>query len=524
MRTLQRLNVGAFLCLLPLLPISLRLGYLQIVRHDAYSSQVDSSTARDILVTIPRGRIMDRRGTVLAQSLPVTSCFLDRVAFLRLPRGRERYLAPLADALGLRHGELEAKLSAQSRNVWLKRDLSPEEIRKVWDLKNPRRTAKKKGKKRLPPFIWVGMHTDERRYYPNGPLARSILGTVNAEGRGGSGLEYVFDGQLGERSIPVRLTLDGYGRPIVEERREEVPPPPDLRLTIDRTIQFFAEQALDSAIRRNRAKKGSILVQDPKTGEILAVAVWPRTVLRNHAVQDVYEPGSTFKLLTAVAVIESGVLRPKERIYCEQGKWAMTPEKTIRDHDKHEFLGLAEIIQHSSNIGSAKLGLRLGAGTFLRYCKLFNFGYKSGIPLPGESRGLLPEAPTMRDMKLANAAFGQGIAVTPVQLLGAYSAIANGGRLMEPRLVLAVGDKPGRGAVSVRRVARPGTVAEVQRMLELVVERGTGVSARIPGYRVAGKTGTAQKIDPETGLYSETDFIASFAGVLKIPYLPDLLG
>ncbi|MFH1723356.1 MAG: penicillin-binding transpeptidase domain-containing protein [Elusimicrobiota bacterium] len=492
----SRLFVSTLLCLGPLLPITLRLSYLQIVRHDALSSRVDRSTASRSLEIVPRGRILDRHGRVLAESVPAWSSFLDLKVLGPSAGERERQIRAIARTLELDPEALRRKADSNRRTVWIKRWMAFDEVRRLKALK----------------LRSVGIVADERRYYPNGRLARPVLGAVNAQGRGSAGLEYAFDKELSGRAKPVWLTRDGAGRAIAEKGFDELPSPPDLRLSIDRTVQYFSETALARAIRRHRAKGGAVIVQDPASGEVLAMAVQPEDPLRNPAIQDVFEPGSTFKLVVAGAALDTGASRPGERIDCENGAWPLAPNLTIRDHDKRGLLTLPEIIQLSSNIGTAKLGLRLGPETFLRYCRLFGFGYKTGVALPGESAGLLERARGMRDIRLANAAFGQGVAVTALQLIGAFSSVGNGGYLMEPRLVLAVGDDARRGPVRVRRVARPETVERVSRMLERVVEQGTGLRARIPGYRTAGKTGTAQKIDSKTGRYSQTEYISSFVG------------
>ncbi|MFH2202193.1 MAG: penicillin-binding protein 2 [Elusimicrobiota bacterium] len=494
MQTLARLRLCLLLCAFPLLPISIRLVHLQILQHKDMSSRVRSSTARHLIEIIPRGRILDREGRVLAQSLPAWSCFIDLKAFSESTEKAGPRIARLAQALGMDAGRIAAKMKSTRRTVWLKRKLSYDESARLKALK----------------MRSLGIVADEKRFYPNEDLARSLLGAVSADGRGSAGLEFAFDRKLSGRAMRWQLTRDGSGRAILDEPEQQQVRPPDLRLTIDRNLQFIAEAALAETVQQYKAKSGSVLIQDPRNGEILAMAVYPSDPYHNSAVQDIYEPGSTYKVVTAAAAVESGEVQKDERIDCENGKWQLTEEIRIKDHEKLGRLTLREIIQYSSNIGSAKIGLRLGSVRMDRYSRLFGFGYKTGIPLPAENKGLMMPAKRANQVRLANVSFGQGVAVTPLQLVTAYSAIANGGTLLEPQIIHS--GEAARGNVVVRRVVKTETARALQAMLEGVVESGTGVSAQIPGYRIAGKTGTAQKVDPKTKLYSETDYVSSFAG------------
>ncbi len=496
MQPRSRLQLCLILALTPLAPIAARLVYLQIFNHEDLSQRARTSTARQWVEIIPRGRILDRDGHVLAQSLPAWSSFLDIKVFREDPREPGPRLERLGATLGLQPEEISRLLKTKRRTVWLKRKMTVTEVTRLRGLK----------------MRSIGIVVDERRYYPNESLMRPILGSVDSSGRGNAGLELYFDKDLSGRAVRWELTRDGTGRAILHSPGRREAPPPDLRLTLDRTLQYFAEEALAVTVRAHQAASGSILVQDPRTGEILVMASYPSDPFHNAAVQDVYEPGSTFKIIMAAAALESDALKKGERIDCELGKWQMTSKIRIKDHEPLGQLTLSEIIRFSSNIGSAKLGLRLGAETLHRYARLFGFGYKTGIPLPAESAGLMKPASKMTRIRLANGAFGQGLAVTPLQLIGAFSAVANGGTLFEPRLVKRLGDETSRKPVPVRRAIRPETAREIQKMLEAVVESGTGKSAQVPGYRIAGKTGTAQKIDPETKQYSVTDYISSFAG------------
>ncbi|HVE12985.1 MAG TPA: penicillin-binding protein 2 [Elusimicrobiota bacterium] len=502
MRQALRLQICAAICLLPAVPVAGRLVLLQVVRHAGLQSKVQSRTERAALEIIPRGRILDREGRILAQSLPAWSSTVD-CDLLQDPESAARRLA---GALGMPLAVVREKLASGRRSVWLKRKMSYEETARLRKLKLPA----------------VAIVPDEQRAYPNGDLARPVLGAVRLDGGGASGLEFEFNRALSGRSRKVELTRDVAGEPIVLEdpAAAAAPAPSNLRLSLDRNIQFFADSAIREAVLEYRAKRGMVLIQDPSNGELLAMASFPADPMKNAAVQDVYEPGSTFKIVMAAAALESKAVAAEERIDCENGRWELTPSVAIKDHEPMGPSTLPEIVQHSSNIGSGKIGLRLGPKSFLRYCRLFGFGYKTGLPFPAESAGLLeiPGGDEGRTdpVRLANAAFGQGLAVTPLQLVGAYSAVANGGELLEPRLVLGLESEAPRPPLKLRRVFTPETAASLKAMLELVVQKGTGVTAQIPGYRVAGKTGTAQKLDPATGKYSPTDYISSFAGFAPV--------
>ncbi|MFA6028749.1 MAG: penicillin-binding protein 2 [Elusimicrobiota bacterium] len=494
METRSRLAVVRTLCILALLPLALRLAWLQVVRHQQLELKAADETLGSELILVPRGRILDREGRVLAESVPVSSSFCDFTGVEEPARA----LRAAAKAAGVDAGPLLGKLRPGRRFLWLKRKMLPEEAARLRAFRLP----------------WVGFVADEQRVYPNGEMLRAVIGSVDLDEKGLSGLELAYDRELSGRSYRVRTTKDRAGNAIVQEGPPDTARAPDLRLSIDRSVQHFAESAVREAVVARRAKRGTVVVQDPRTGDLLALASWPPDALKNHAVQDVYEPGSTFKLVALAAALDKGLFRPDDIVDCEGGRWEVAKGVTIKDHEPETRITLSQVLERSSNIGTAKVTLRVGAGSFHRFCRLFGFGYKTGLPLPGESAGLLPEPKEFTPVRLANAGFGQGVAVTPLQLAGAYSAIANDGELLAPRLLLALGEREAPGPVRLRQVASPEAVAAVRDMLEGVVLRGTGQSAQVPGFRTAGKTGTAQKIDPATGRYSPNDYVSSFIGYL----------
>ncbi|MBI4422704.1 MAG: penicillin-binding protein [Elusimicrobia bacterium] len=478
---------------MPSLPLSARLVQLQVLEHRRLSELAGGELRRSAIELVPRGRILDREGRVLAESVPASSAFLDPSIAKKHPRA----LPKLARALGLDPAELRRKARGPGRFSWLKRKLEPSEVEALKRLELP----------------FVGLAPDERRAHPNDRLAASLLGSVGADGSGLSGLELSFDRALKGKVHTLALLRDGAGRTMAVKSLAPPEPPPDLALTLDRGVQHYAETALAGAVARTEPLWAAVLVQDPASGELLAMASYPPDPLRNRLIQDVYEPGSTFKAVTVAAALEERVVAPGDAIDCA-GPWELAPRVWIKDHERYGTLSLEGAMAHSSNIGLAKLGLKVGAERFHAYARAFGFGSRTGVPFPGESPGLLKARRKLDRVSLGNNAFGQGLAVTPLQLLAAFSAIANGGELLEPRLVRSVGGKPAgpAGPQRVRRVASEATIRALGRLLEGVVREGTGATAGVPGFSVAGKTGTSQKLDPATRRYSKTDYVASFAG------------
>jgi cell division protein FtsI (penicillin-binding protein 3) len=309
---------------------------------------------------------------------------------------------------------------------------------------------------------------------------------------------------------------DGSGRAIHQDAQAAGERPEPLRLTLDRDIQFHAEEVLREAANQFRAKGGMVVVQDPATGEILAMAAEPSNPLKNPVVQDTYEPGSTFKVIGAAAALNEGSVSESDSFFCENGSYEVSPGVVIHDHEPDGNLTLQGILEHSSNIGIAKVVEKIGATRFYRYSRAFGFAIKTGIALPGETAGDMKPLSALTRVALASSSYGYGIGVSALQVVNAYSAVANGGTLYEPGVLCdrSSGDSSCRKPVRVRRVISEETAARLSRMLEGVVERGTATTARIAGYRVAGKTGTARKLDQRTRQYSTSAYMASFVGFL----------
>ncbi|MDI1481520.1 penicillin-binding protein [Polyangium sp. y55x31] len=483
---------------------------------------------RRLHVTPKRGTIYDRNGASLAESVEVPSISLDAVELLRgiedryLPMRIQQYGERIAQALNLPQEEVVDKISRRRRFVWLKRRVSEAEVAAVRALgeKNQRY-----------PLRGLQIEGEGHRFYPNRELGGPLIGFVSPDGEGREGLELALDHELRGKSSEVRGLRDRSGRLIFSEGIEDEAALAghNVYLTIDKGIQFTAERELEAAMKTYEATGGAVVVVDPSSGEILAMASAPGynpndysvadpDARRNRCVVDRFEPGSTMKVFSIGTALAARSVNPTASIYCEEGNMAID---NVVIHDTHpaKYLSVTQILSLSSNIGTAKIALGLGEQRLYEGMRRFGFGDTTGIPFPGESMGVLrPRGRPWVSVETAAASFGQGISVTTLQLTMAMAAIANGGKLLEPVLIKRVTDGGGtmlsETQPRVRREAVSPTVAKLMsEMLVAVTEgEGTGVEAAIPGFRVAGKTGTAQKIDPATGRYTDTHYVASFAG------------
>jgi cell division protein FtsI (penicillin-binding protein 3) len=488
MDTRARLTAAASVCLLPLAPLSMRLAHLQVMEHKELETRASSEFSRSAEEVTPRADLLDRNGHILAQSVPVWTAFVDR----KMEGSVAELSAKLAPLVKLPASEVARRIRAQTRFSPIKNDLTFAEASAV-------RAAK---------LSAVGLSGGQKRFYPNGDLARGLLGQLSADGRPISGVELTLDKRLVGKPRRFKVIRDGSGKTIHKSVEDEAPAPDPVRLTIDRNIQFLAEEALGKAAEKHKMGSGLVAIQDPANGEILALATYPPSPLKNPIIQDTYEPGSTFKVVTVAAALEERAVKPEDKFYCENGEWEIAPGVVIHDHEKDGELTVAGILEHSSNIGAAKIVDRLGALKFYRAVRAFGFAAKTGVSLPGETAGDMRPLSDMNKVALAAASYGYGIGVSALQVLGAYSAIANGGTLWEPLLVMD--QRPSK----IRRVASEKTIKTLSTMLEGIVERGTAATAKVPGYRLAGKTGTARKLDPVTKKYSRSSYNASFAGFL----------
>jgi cell division protein FtsI (penicillin-binding protein 3) len=485
-----------------------RLGWLQVVRHADLAALAERQYSRTVILQAQRGPIVDRQGAALATSSAAESLFAQPRALGDPVRVAAR-LAPLLDTP---ERELHAALTSGKSFVWLRRRLPPATAAAVKALREP----------------GLGFLPEPLRLYPNRELGAHVIGFEGVDG-GLEGIERAMNDALAGTPGKAVVGRDALGREVVTESVLQAPRPGHgVMLTLDRTIQYLAEREIDAAWRRTRAKAAMAVVLEPRSGDVLAVAIRPtfnpnafldvpsRDHWRNRAVTDPFEPGSTFKVILAAAALEEGVVRPEDRIWAENGAITIA-RTTIHDWKKYGWLSFAEVLQNSSNVGSIKVGLALGRERYHRYMTAFGFGALTNVGLAGESRGQLREPPRWSALSLPTLSIGQEVSVTAMQMVAAFGAIANGGTLMQPRLVRSLFDAEGRETRRfeprpVRQVVSPETARTLTRMMTQVVATGTGHNAAIAGYEVAGKTGTAQKLDPATKRYSRNPGVLSFVG------------
>lgn len=484
---------------------------LQVLQKEKLASLALSGYRGVVKLPPKRGTIYDRKGRELAVTVEVESIF----AHPRHVQNKSQVARDLAKALGTGEQAMLELLKSERPFVWLERKAPPDRVAKVKALG----------------IDGVGFTTEARRYYPGKEIAGHVLGFAGEDNQGLEGLEKKYDAFLKGPDLDLVQMRDALGRPFSMSRPETKDQQVrDLVLTLDKDIQYATEQALRRAVEETSAKSGHSIVVDPETGEVLAMAVVPLynpNVFREHqpyhwrnrAVTDSYEPGSTIKAYLLAAALDSGLVSPETKFFCENGEYKVG-RNTIRDHDRkgYGFLTVNEIITYSSNIGAVKIGERIGYKRFIEYLKRFGFAEKTGIELPGEREGFVRPIKEAKEIDQATTYFGQGMTVNSLQLVMAMAAVANGGKLMRPFLVKEVREPGGKVIEKtephvVRKVLSAEAARHSARILENAVgETGTGFPAAVSGYRVAGKTGTAQKVDPGTRRYSDKNYIALFVG------------
>ncbi len=507
----SRLYLLAGMLLFWCLAICGRLVFLQIFRYGSFVKQAEHQQQREIPLSPKRGVIYDRAGHELAMSVLVDSAFAVPSEVKDLPTA----VSLITRITGEDHNVVLADCRNHKTFCWVARKADDETIERIKSLN----------------LQGIHFQKEPKRFYPARDLAAQVVGTVGMEDAGQSGIEHAFDDELRGRAGKMLISVDAR-RQWFSDVEKQPEPGENLVLTIDKNIQYIAEKELDQAIHDTQAVAGTVIVENPHTGEILALANRPTFnpnlrkqitpgALTNRAVSYVYEPGSTFKLVTISAALEEKLTSPDEVFDCQMGSIVYNGMR-IRDSKPHGLLPVWGVLAESSDVGAIKIALRLGEDRFYKYIRAYGFGQQTGIELPGETRGLTKPVSRWSKVSIAAISMGQEIGISPLQLSALISTFANDGVWVAPRIVAGrvepqstpqtVAFHPG----SSRRVISSYTAAEMRSMMQKVVLEGTGRKAILEGYSSAGKTGTAQKVDPATGAYSKTKYIGSFAGFAPV--------
>ncbi|HWY22117.1 MAG TPA: penicillin-binding transpeptidase domain-containing protein [Candidatus Acidoferrum sp.] len=484
-----------------------RLVYLQIFRYGSFVKQAEHQQQRAIPLSAKRGVIYDRAGKELAMSVLVDSAFAVPSEVKDLPTA----VSLITRITGDDHNVVLADCRNHKTFCWVARKADDETIERIKSLH----------------LQGIHFQKEPKRFYPARDLAAQVIGSVGMEDSGQSGIEHAFDDELRGRAGKMFISVDAR-RQWFSDVEKQPEPGENLVLTIDKNIQYIAEKELEQAIHDTQAIAGTVIVENPHTGEILALANRPTfnpnlrkqitpAALTNRAVSYVYEPGSTFKLVTISAALEEKLTNPDEVFDCQMGAIVYNGMR-IRDSKPHGLLPVWGVLAESSDVGAIKIALRLGEDRFYKYIRAYGFGQQTGIELPGETRGMTKPVSRWSRVSIAAISMGQEIGISPLQLAGLVSTFANDGVWVAPRIVAGKVEPQGVPQTvafhpgASRRVISSYTAAEMRSMMQKVVLEGTGRKAILEGYTSAGKTGTAQKVDPATGVYSKTKYIGSFAG------------
>jgi cell division protein FtsI (penicillin-binding protein 3) len=503
---------------------SFRLIYLQVIKHDEYAALAAEKHVYKQIIYAERGSILDANNEVLAHNTPVETLVADAT----LLNDREAVVDLVSKELGVPAEELAEKLSNERRYIVIKREV-PEPVSR--SLREKLRAKNLRG---------IYFEHDSKRIYPNGSMLCHVIGFTDFEHHGIQGVEASMEeylhGQDGYRFIEHNRA----GQEIVPYRGQERAPRDgcQIHLTVDLSLQNIVENEIDAAMEEYSPQKATIILMRPQTGEILAMANRPNFDLnlrseakpeemKNRAVIDMMEPGSTFKIVAAAAALNERKLRPDSTVFCENGLWNFNGA-ALHDHRAFSYLSVRDILIRSSNIGAAKLALSVGEQKFYEYVRRFGFGERTGIELPGEINGLIRPPRSWSKISITRIPMGHEIGVTPLQMTVAMATIANGGKLMTPRIVKSITTSDGKTVSSfspgmLRQVISPETARQIGDALRGVVsDRGTATAAAVPGFTIAGKTGTAQKVDPRGG-YEHGKYVVSFAGYLPADH-PEFVG
>jgi cell division protein FtsI (penicillin-binding protein 3) len=507
----SRLYLLGAMLLLWCVAICARLVYLQVFSYGKFVAQAAHQQQRAIPLGAKRGTIYDRAGRELAMSVLVDSAFAVPAEVKDLPTA----IALITRITGEDYNVVLADCRAHRTFCWVARKADDETIQRINSLQ----------------LQGIHFQKEPKRFYPARDLAAQVLGSVGMDDSGQSGIEHEFDDELRGRPGKMLISVDARKQWFSDVEAEPTPGE-NVVLTIDKNIQYIAEKELEQAMHDTQAIAGTVIVENPHTGEILALANRPTfnpnlrkqitpAALTDRAVSDVYEPGSAFKVVTISAALEEKVTNPNEVFDCQRGAIVYNGMR-IRDAEPHGLLPVWGVLAKSSNVGAIKIALRLGEDRYYKYIRAFGFGQQTGIELPGETRGITRPPSRWSKVSIAAISIGQEIGVSPVQLTGLISTIANDGVYVAPRIV--AGTVAPQGALQTvafhpgasHRVISSFTAAEMRSMMQKVVLEGTGRKATLEGYSSAGKTGTGQKVDPATGVYSKTKYVATFAGFAPV--------
>ena len=491
-----------------------RMFQLQVLKKEQLYRLADQQQHIQIPLVPKRGTVYDSKGNELAVSIEVDSVYADARKVIDV----EKTTNQIASILQIDREELKQRLKSHRSFEWIQRKISSKEVEQIKALK----------------LRGIYFLKENRRFYPNSQLAAHLIGFVGLDSKGLEGIEFQYDALLNGENHVWTTARDALGREIAMGKVpfEEEDHYRNIVLTLDKPIQYITETELGRGVEKWGAKGGIAIAMDPLTGKILAMASYPTfnpnqfiqyrsKSWRNRAVSDAFEPGSIFKAFLAAAALEEQVVRPSDSFFCENGSYTVY-DRTIHDHSKHGWLTFQQIIKFSSNIGASKVGEKMGRDRFYRYISAFGFGEKTRIGLPGEGKGIVHHPRYWPPVALDTISFGQGVSVTGIQLATALSTIANGGCLMKPYVVEKIMDEKGVVVQSshpeiVRKVISEETAKKVAALLKAATEKGgTGEGAAPAGYEVAGKTGTAQKVDSLLGGYSEDRYTSGFMGFAPV--------
>src|SRR5216110_2886536 len=503
---------------------SFRLIYLQAIKHDEYAGLAAEKNVYKQIIYAERGTILDANSEVLAHNIPVETVVADATHL----NNREATVDLVSNELGIPSAELAEKLNSGRRYIVIKREVSEHT---ATTLREKLSAGNLRG---------IYFEHDATRIYPNGSMLCHVIGFTDFDHRGIQGVEASMEeylhGQDGFRFIEHNRA----GQEIVPYRGQERPPRDgyQVHLAVDLSLQNIVENEIDAAMQEYSPQKATIILMRPQTGEILALANRPDFDLnlrseakpeqmKNRAIIDMMEPGSTFKIVTAAAALNEHKVRPDTTIFCENGRWNFGG-RPLHDHKSYGELSVQDILVKSSNIGAAKLALSIGEQKFYEYIRRFGFGERTGVELPGEISGVIRPPQSWSKISITRIPMGHEVGVTPLQMTVAMATIANGGKLVTPRIVKSITTEDGKTITTfsptvLRQVISPETAAQVGNALRGVVsDRGTAAAAAVPGFTISGKTGTAQKVDPRGG-YEHGKYVVSFSGYLPSEH-PEFVG